>query len=340
VQAYLQQMKYNELHREEKWPASNELLQKMAKDPISLMDGKSPKISLVGSSAQSTMDPIVATNWLYEKSVRILFFEKEKEQLINQFKQKIRKSENYIIKSRAKLAQIEEARSPDEIANILMANLHNIQQGLSKVVLTDFYSNEPITIKLNTALSPQKNAENYYRKSKNRHQEIASINSNIREKERLIDTYSRQILQIQEVVNSKELRKYRKSQPVGHKAKEEPLPYHLFSMDSWQIMVGKNSKANDELTLKVAHKNDLWLHAKDVPGSHVVVREMPGQNFPSHIIEYAASLAAANSKRKTDTLCPVIYTLKKYVRKVKGSPPGQVVVDKEEVVMVAPYSAD
>ncbi|MEM7297209.1 MAG: NFACT RNA binding domain-containing protein [Bacteroidota bacterium] len=107
-------------------------------------------------------------------------------------------------------------------------------------------------------------------------------------------------------------------------------------MDGWLIWVGKNSKANDELTLKYAKKNDLWLHAKDVPGSHVVVKEKPGQNYPEYIIEKAAGLAAANSKRKTDTLCPVIYTPKKFVRKMKGAPAGQVIVEKEEVVMVEP----
>ena len=222
-----------------------------------------------------------------------------------------------------------------------MANLHSIQTGLSKIVLTDFYSNQPITIKLNTALTPQKNAENYYRKSKNRHQEIASIKSNIKDKELLIESDSKKILQIQEVETTKDLRKYRKSHAVGQKKKpDQPQPYHLFELDDWQIMVGKNSKANDELTLKVAHKNDLWLHAKDVPGSHVIVRERAGQNFPTHVIEFAASLAAANSRRKTDTLCPVIYTPKKYVRKVKGAPHGQVVVEKEEVVIIAPYQPD
>ena len=101
-------------------------------------------------------------------------------------------------------------------------------------------------------------------------------------------------------------------------------------------MLGKNAKANDELTLKVARKNDLWLHAKDVAGSHVIIRQKPGQNYPKHIIEKAASIAAANSKRKTDTLCPVIFTEKKFVRKIKGAPAGQVIVEKEEVVMVKP----
>ena len=120
------------------------------------------------------------------------------------------------------------------------------------------------------------------------------------------------------------------------KAKIKNLPYHEFEYEGWQIFIGRNAKANDELTLKVANKDDLWLHAKDVAGSHVIIRQKPGQNFPTKVIETAAALAAANSKRKTDSLCPVIYTLKKFVRKMKGAPAGQVIVEKEEVVLVEP----
>ncbi len=223
-----------------------------------------------------------------------------------------------------------------------MANLNSLQTGLSKAVLHDFYKDEPIEIKLNREQSPQKNAENLYRKAKNRHQEIDTLKANIQVKEKLIDKLSRQILHIDEIYDTKELRKYLKEHGLvqKEKIKDENLPYHEFEFDGWQILLGKHAKANDVLTLKVANKNDLWLHAKDVAGSHVVVRQKPGQNFPTHIIEKAAALAAANSKRKTDTLCPVIYTQKKFVRKAKGAPAGQVIVEKEEVVMVEPSSFD
>ena len=105
---------------------------------------------------------------------------------------------------------------------------------------------------------------------------------------------------------------------------------------NFELNVGKNAKSNDHLTMKVATKNDLWLHARDVSGSHVVIKEKPGKNFPQSVIEKAAQLAAFYSKRKTDSLCPVIYTPRKFVRKIKGAMAGQVVVDKEQVVMVVP----
>ena len=335
---FLEKLNFTKLPDEQKWTALNGLLSDLESNPIALIDADIPRISLLELSDSTTEDPILASNWLYETSVRKLFFEKEKNQVINQLKQRIKKSENYIFKTRQKLQEIEEARNPEEIANVLMANLHHVQTGLSKVVLTDIYSDSPITIKLNTSLSPQKNAENYYRKAKNRHKEIEIQKLNIQTKMNLIDQLSKEILAVQEIHSSKELRKFKKSHKIESKAesKETNLPYHEYEIDGWKVLIGKNSRANDELTLKIASKNDLWLHAKDVAGSHVVVRQIPGQNFPKHVIEYAAGLAAGNSKRKTDSICPVIYTLKKFVRKVKGTPAGQVIVEKEDVVMIEP----
>ncbi|WP_370089751.1 NFACT RNA binding domain-containing protein [Ekhidna sp.] len=336
VKIHLEATGFYEIREQEKWNHFKSLLEQLDTNPIYLHEG--PAISLIKESLEKTDEAITATNWLYEKTVKGFYFEKEKSQAINKLKQKIKKSESYISKTKSKLQQIENARSPEEIANILMANLNSLQTGLSKAVLHDFYNDAPIEIKLNRELSPQKNAENLYRKAKNRHQEIDALKENIAAKEKLIDKLSRQVLHIDEISDTKELRKYLKDHGLAQKekVKEEHLPYHEFEVDGWHILLGKHAKANDELTLKVANKNDLWLHAKDVAGSHVVVRQKPGQNFPKHIIEKAAALAAANSKRKTDTLCPVIYTQKKFVRKMKGAPAGQVIVEKEEVVMVEP----
>lgn len=101
-------------------------------------------------------------------------------------------------------------------------------------------------------------------------------------------------------------------------------------------MIGRNAKNNDLLTQRYTYKDDLWLHARDVTGSHVVVKYKAGKTFPKSVIERAAELAAWYSKRRTDSLCPVIVTPKKYVRKPKGLAEGQVLVEKEDVVLVVP----
>src|SRR5204862_822828 len=132
----------------------------------------------------------------------------------------------------------------------------------------------------------------------------------------------------------------KKIQSLGISTEKEKqvqaVPYHEFFLDGYRIWVGKNAQSNDELTLKYSYKDDLWLHAKDVSGSHVIVKFQSGKNFPRNVVERAAQLAAYNSKRKNDTLCPVIYTQKKFVRKRKGDPAGMVVVEREDVIMVEP----
>ena len=123
---------------------------------------------------------------------------------------------------------------------------------------------------------------------------------------------------------------------LAPKKNEKSLPYFEFEHKGYKIWVGKNAQSNDQLTLKYSYKEDLWLHAKDVPGSHVLIKHQSGKPFPKDVIERAAELAAYNSKRKTESLCPVAYTQKKYVRKRKGDPAGAVIVEKETVIMVAP----
>ncbi|MEP5614079.1 MAG: NFACT RNA binding domain-containing protein [Cyclobacteriaceae bacterium] len=332
---------FSQLPDSEKWTKFQELLGQLDSNPIFLDEEKGTLSLLPIKRAEETSDPIGAANWLHAKRTRSFYFDREKVQVKSQLAGLIKKTENYIFKTSEKLRLVQAQRSPEEVANIIMANLSLIDKGLSKVVLNDMYTNDFIEIKLNPKLSPQKNAENLYRKSKNRHQEISMFQKNIEEKQQKIESLNQQIVKLEEVENSKELKQFLHSASVGKtKEKTEKIkPYHEFKKDDWIILVGRNAKANDELTLKVATKNDLWLHAKDVSGSHVVIKEKPGQNFPIHIIEYAAGLAAFNSKRKTDSLCPVIYTPKKFVRKSKGSLPGAVIVEKEEVLMIEPMSS-
>ena len=104
-----------------------------------------------------------------------------------------------------------------------------------------------------------------------------------------------------------------------------------------KIWIGKNAKSNDEVTTR-AHKEDVWLHARGVGGSHVVIRMENNKNLPpKNIIKKAAAVAAWNSKARGSSLAPVIYTKRKYVSKPKGAPAGTVRVQREEVEMVEPH---
>ena len=111
-------------------------------------------------------------------------------------------------------------------------------------------------------------------------------------------------------------------------------PYHECTVSGFSIWIGKNARSNDKMLI-LAHKDDIWLHAKSVSGSHVIIRAQ--QKMPDKsVIEIAASFAAHQSKAKGSEWVPVIFTPKKYVRKAKNSAPGAVIVQKEHVVMVQP----
>tara|TARA_Y100000310_G_scaffold344517_2_gene457697 strand:- start:1476 stop:2684 length:1209 start_codon:yes stop_codon:yes gene_type:complete len=334
VKKHLNDNGYFELNPSEKWNVFQSLLNDLNSNPICIEEERKPQITLLKSSCESSYtDPIAATNELYIRFTRQHYLSDAKSSVIKPIEDQIKKTENYISNTENKLLSILDRRGYDEIANIIMANLHLIKKGQEKVTLTDFYSNQEIEIKLNPQLSPQKNAENLYRKAKNQNLEIANLEANIESRKSRLHELKNKLQELQE---SDDIRSLRKESSKHSVKKEEHLPYHPYTLFGYQVMVGKNARYNDELTLKVANKNDLWLHAKDVAGSHVVIRDQAGKKIPREVLEAAAQLAAWYSKRKTDSLCPVIYTPKKYIRKRKGDPPGAVVVEKEDVIMVVP----
>jgi predicted ribosome quality control (RQC) complex YloA/Tae2 family protein len=193
---------------------------------------------------------------------------------------------------------------------------------------------------LKPEVSPQKNAENYYRKAKNEKIEVEKLMENIENREKLLTTIKNHISEIEQADNLKVLRNYLKINQLKQVSKSAVVSYKelfkRFEVEGFEILVGRNAKNNDVLTQQYAYKEDLWLHARDATGSHVVVKYRAGKKIPNSVIETAASLAAYFSKRRNETLAPVIVTQKKYVRKPKGLNDGQVVIEKEDVVMVEP----
>jgi predicted ribosome quality control (RQC) complex YloA/Tae2 family protein len=207
------------------------------------------------------------------------------------------------------------------------------------VTLNDFQTGKPLEIKLKKDLSAQKNAELYYRKAKKEKIEFEVLEKNLKSKEQEIETLKTQIETIEKTDSLKSLRSLFKKDEITPKKskilKAEDL-FKVFEIEGYKIWIGKNAKNNDLLTLKYSHKNDTWLHAKDVSGSHVVIKEISGQKTPKRVLETAAGLAAWFSKKRNDTMVPVAYTPKKFVRKIKGTPDGAVMVEKEDVLLIEP----
>ena len=293
------------------------------------------ELGKVINSFKSAMEAITKFYYFYSKEA---FIKKEKSLLLKNLTKKQSQLNNYIIKSEEKLSDIKEKPGYNQIADIIMANLHQIPARAKSVELFNFYTNEMITIPLKEQLSPQKNAENLYRKSKNQQIEIDQLKATLKQKRQELESIEEEIANISLIDDVKDLKKKIKNNaPSKNQQVENRVPYKRFEYNDFEILVGKGARENDELTLKYAKKNDLWLHAKDVTGSHVILKYRSNKAFYKEVIEKAAQLAAFYSKRKTDSLVPVITTPKKFVRKPKGLPAGKVHVDKEETILVSPH---
>jgi len=341
INPWLEEKNYQNLSPEEKWKLLVEVEKTLDGPTFFLCRGQpKPVFSLLKTSECESLpnDPIAAINAFYLYFSKTYFFETKKENFLRVLLKKKKQIENYINKSEQKLSSLFDGPQPKEIGDIIMANLHGISIGQSEVTLFNFYSESDIKIRLNKKLSPQKNAENYYRKGKNRKIEEASIAGSIGLKKGLLSRTLKVIEQIELCESGKALNVIIKENELEKSIKKKAVnvPYKEFIVDGFRIWVGKNAKANDELTLKYSYKEDLWLHAKDVPGSHLIIKYESSRAFNHYIIEKSAEIAAYYSKRKTDSLAPVIYTPAKFVRKRKGSLPGQVVVEKEKVILVTP----
>jgi|GEM_PF-362275 len=257
----------------------------------------------------------------------------------------------------ASIQNIEDARSPEEIGHILMANLHAVPANVKKVELHDFYLDAPIVIKLKPELNCQQNAEVFYQKSKKHKSRVQHLEIQIERLEEEMSAFEAVEAAFSELIRPEDLVlgengfDYAHSKTMHAFVKEhlrlletgksrladKKHPFLEFRRNGFTILVGKNSKQNDKLTFQHSSKNDLWMHVRDAQGSHVIVRRPNQQDIPKIVLEYAASLAAYYSKRKREQLVPVQYADRKYIRKVKQGAPGQVIVTREKVVMVEPW---
>lgn len=289
-----------------------------------------------GEIVKTLNDPMEAINEFFHSWSVANTLHAEKSVIRKQLTDQIKSGKNYLEKNQSKLEELLKDNHYQLWGDLVMAHMHELKTGMKTIQLKSFYDNNQVEIKLKEELSPQKNAEVFYRKAKKKQIEIDKLKEAIEHKKNEVNGWTLALDKLEATDDLKELRKNNIPSSTENKKKEKSLPYFEFEHKGYKIWVGKNAESNDQLTLKHTYKEDLWLHAKDVPGSHVIIKHQSGKSFPKDVIERAAQLAAYNSKRKTETLCPVAYTPKKYVRKRKGDPAGAVVVEREDVIMVEP----
>ncbi|MCL4509463.1 MAG: NFACT RNA binding domain-containing protein [Bacteroidetes bacterium] len=216
------------------------------------------------------------------------------------------------------------------IAEYLMSNLAGIKQGMSAVQLP--IENSQIEVRLDPALKPVQNAQAYFEKAKHARVSAQQAIKRKIEIEKEIEKIESLAKQVEGSFDLKFLTSLTESKS---QEESEQIPFRVFEHNGYKVYVGKDARNNDELTFGFAKPNDVFLHARGVSGSHVIIRNSSREYPQKQVIKFAASIAAHYSKARTSGIVPVAYTMRKFVKKAKGQP-GAVFVDREEVIFVKP----
>ena len=236
-----------------------------------------------------------------------------------------------------------------QLGDILMANLHAIEKGQTKVRCMDFYDENmgEIDIPLSPTLSPQQNAAKYYKdytRMKNAENELQKQLSLGRVELSYLQSVLDELNRAETEQELEEIRRelqdggYLKADSARKRAKQAKLaPMRFESTDGYPIYVGRNNRQNDELTFKMARKDDLWLHASKVHGSHVIIA-CAGVTPPDNTITQAAQLAAYYAETNGGQNIAVDMTPVKQVKKIPNGKPGMVIYHSYKTVIANPYS--
>lgn len=248
------------------------------------------------------------------------------------------------------LTELEQCKNRDDYkktGDLIISNIYKIKKGDGEVMLTDYTSEDmrEVKVRLDKRLTPQQNAQKYYN-------EYKKCDTAEKMLTRLIKEGKQEILYIDSVFDSltrasnesdilalrEELYEqgYLKT-PRGKKAKPQKMlpPLKFKTSGGFEVLVGRNNRQNDKLTLKDSSKTDIWLHTKDIPGSHVILKTN-GSSPTDADISQAACIAAYHSKAKNSSSVAVDYTYVKNVKKPNGAKPGMVIFTDNKTLFVTP----
>ena len=274
----------------------------------------------------------------------------EKDRAKQQGGELIRKIENELKRNRNKLKKREQTLKDSENAEdyrrdgeLLTTFMAQVPRGANEVTLPNYYEEDrPITIKLDPALTPNQNAQKYFHRYQKLKNAVKLIGKQIEEAKNEID-YLESVLSQLEIAGPMDIEVIKeeltaegylkKKSSKKQKRKKPSQPDQYLSTDGTLILVGKNNLQNDQLSLKTAKKTDYWLHAKNIPGSHVIIKS----DQPSdETITEAAELAAYFSKYRHSAQVPVDLVQVKNLRKPNGAKPGYVIYENQKTIIVTP----
>jgi predicted ribosome quality control (RQC) complex YloA/Tae2 family protein len=227
-------------------------------------------------------------------------------------------------------------------ADLLLARLRDVPTGADHVALEDF-DGGVVDVELDPALSPARNADRLYEQAAKRERAARQLPALVQHAQAELQKLDRLLADAQagraeESVIRKVLANLETERSRGSTAAAPRLPYRRYrTSGGLEVRVGRGARANDALTFHHAAPDDVWLHARDVAGAHVVLRwAQRDQNPPRRDLHEAAALAAWHSRARTSGLVPVDWTRRKYVRKPRGAPPGLVRPERVQTVFVEP----
>lgn len=269
----------------------------------------------------------------------------------------LRVLQNNLERCQKKLAMFEETLHTEDkleelclYGELITANLHGIRKGERYAKLANYYSEDMIEVivPLDERLSPQENAQRYFKKYQKGKAAKALAAAQKEETQSEIVYLDGQLDNLGKCQTDAEMSELRQEleqegyiKPEAGRKKQAKLPpskpLHYIASDGTDIYVGKNNRQNDTLTLRFAEPNDIWMHTKNIPGSHVILR--CAGTASNEALREGAMLAAYYSKGRDSSTVPVDYCQRKYVKKPAGAKPGMVIYTTNKTLYVTPDEA-
>jgi len=231
---------------------------------------------------------------------------------------------------------------------VILSGMHEIRKGMTSYTAANYYNETgaDITVPLDPELTPSENAQMYFKKYDKAKRTFAALRDQIRHNDEDALYLEGVMASLQNVADEADIAEIREElhetgflKKIGKKGvsrQKKSRPLHFVTQDGFDVYVGKNNRQNDELTMKSASNYDIWFHAKNIPGSHVILKVPAGKEASARALTEAAELAARFSKAKDSPSVQVDYTLKKNVKKPSGAKPGYVVYDNHRTAVVKP----
>lgn len=300
-----------------------------------------PAYSQPGHSFQTFASANQAAAHFYQAKMEQLRLESMQTNLSRTVKGWMDKAQKKRFSQESDLNKAREKEHLKTWGELLTVYAYELKKGDREARLVDFNTGQEVTIELDPRLTPIGNAQKYYKAYNKSRIAIKHLENYLQQTTEEIEYLDSVLLainqaenlnQLDEIVEELEKGGYLRERKVKGKVRRPvSAPRHYVSSEGLDILVGRNNRQNDHLTFKLSDRHDLWLHARQIPGAHVIIRLPKTINtideVPQNTLEEAALLAAYYSKARQDQKVPVDYTFRSNVRKPAGAKPGMVIYD-------------